>query len=63
MADEKTRPECNHEHGWPTSTVEVERIEEARAWAARCSSCRRTTEACATLEEAVERARRGWWAM
>ena len=63
MGDESSRKKCNHEYGWPDSTIVVERRGDEKAWRAKCTECLRYTDACATFDEAVERAMRGWWAL
>ena len=55
------RPECRHKYGAKGSTLLLT-LSTGR-WTACCTKCRRFTEWCLTMDEAVKRAEMGWWAL
>ena len=55
------REPCDHTDG-PGSTLRVVCSTALGVWAAGCRACGRFTEYVLTKEEAMARAKKGWWA-
>ena len=59
----ETERKCCHEVGNPASTLKTVLCgHDYPAWTVMCTVCKRWTELCLTVDEALERARREWWA-